>query len=135
MTVQVRIAAIVIILFLGTLGFWWWGLNDYRTTTAMVASLRVEMEKMKAHVQETERVLNAVDSLKSAILQGRAATDAALEESQRYIGNERLDRLERLLQEDLARRAGNNAAGGAAGGVPGAEGRGTGATATQRGGH
>lgn len=128
---SVRLVIIVIILFLGTLGFWWWGLTDYRETASAVANLRIEMEKMKAHVQETERVLAAVESLKVAIQDGRRVSDAALEESQCYIGNERLDRLERLLREDLDRRGSGNAAAGAAGRLSGASGRESGVTPTQ----
>lgn len=133
MNAPVRLVLVIIILFIGTLGFWWWGLTDYRETASAVAKLRVEMEKMKAHVQETERVLAAVESLKVAIQDGRRASDAALEESQCYIGNERLDRLERLLREDLARRGDNNATGGAYGRLSGATGVGKGATASQSG--
>lgn len=134
MNAPVRLVLVIIILFIGTLGFWWWGLTDYRETALAVANLRVEMEKMKAHVQETERVLAAVESLKVAIQDGRRASDAALEESQCYIGNERLDRLERLLQEDLDRRGNNNAAGGVVGSMPGTGGVGEGITASQSGG-
>lgn len=121
MTAAGRLSVILVVLFCGALGFWWWGLNDYRDTVAAVADLKIEMAKMKAHVRETERVLAAVESLKATIQNARSESDAALEDSKCFIGVERLDRLERLLQEDLDRRGGDNAAAGAACGLPGAK--------------
>lgn len=111
MTASGRLNIILVILFCGALGFWWWGLNDYRDTAQTVADLKIQMAKMQAHVQETERVLAAVESLKATIQSARSETDAALEDSRCYIGRERLDRLERLLQQDLDRRGSDNAAG------------------------
>lgn len=118
-----RLNVILIILFCGALGFWWWGWNDYRETTLAVMDLKIQMKKVQDHVKETERVLAAVESLKSTIQNARSEANAALEDSKCYIGVERLDRLERLLQDDLDRRGGNNAAGGAASGLQGAGGR------------
>lgn len=122
MTAAGRLNVILVVLFAGAMGFWWWGLNDYRDTALVVSTLKVEMEKMKAHVRETERVLAAVESLKSTIQSARSETNAALEDSRCYIGNERLDRLERLLQDDLVRRGGDNSAGGVTGRLQGAGG-------------
>lgn len=126
MTVTGRLNVVLVALFVGVLGFWWWGLNDYRDTTRDIASLRVELEKMKAHVVETERVLAAIELLKTSIQDVRDEADAALEDSKLYIGVERIDRLERLLQDDLARRGGGDASDGVAGGLSGAGGGGTG---------
>lgn len=122
MTASGRLNVILVALFCGALGFWWWGLNDYRDTAQTVSDLKVQMAKMQAHVQETERVLAAVESLKATIRDARSESNAALEDSKCYIGNERLDRLERLLQQDLDRRGGNNAARGNACGLSGAGG-------------
>lgn len=108
MTATGRLNIVLVILFCGALGFWWWGLSDYRETTVAVADLKIQMAKMQAHVQETERVLAAVESLKLTIQSARSETDAALEDSRCYIGIERLDRLERLLQQDLDRRGSDN---------------------------
>lgn len=122
MTAAGRLNIILTVLFCGALGFWWWGLNDYRDTAQTVTELKQQMAKMQAHVRETERVLAAVESLKATIQNGRNESNAALEDSQCYFGSERLDRLERLLQQDLDRRGGGNTAGGNARGLPGAGG-------------
>lgn len=132
MTAAGRLNVVLVILFCGALGFWWWGLNDYRDTAASVAALKIQMAKMENHVKETERVLAAVESLKDTIRDARSESNAALEDSRCYIGVERIDRLERLLQEDLYRRGGNNSAGGTAHGLSGAGGRESGAAASQR---
>lgn len=124
MIAQGKFAAVIVILFLGAMGFWWWGLNDYRETASRVADLTVEMEKMKAHVRETERVLRAVESIKTAIQNNRKETDAELANACRYSGSDRLDRIERLLEEDLSRRYGSGASGHSAGGLSGAGGSG-----------
>lgn len=117
MTVGWRFGAILVVLFAGVMGFWWWGLNDYRETAATVDRLEADMDKMRAHVAETERVLAAIDSLKEAVQNARKDADEALEDSRRYNGCERLDKLERLLEEDLDRRRSCGASEGVAGGL------------------
>lgn len=132
MTAIWRLPALLVVLFCGALCLWWWGLDDYRATAASVADLKIQMAKMEEHVRETERVLAAVESLKAAIQNVRSESDAALEDSKCYIGRERIDRLERLLQQDLDRRGSDNTAAGVAGGLPGAEGSTAGAATSQR---
>lgn len=114
MTAQTRLGVVLVVLFLGILGFWWWSLEDYRSTAAIVNRLEGDVRKLQEHVKETERVLAAVDSLKESIRSARSEANEALEESRCYIGVERLDRLERLLQQDYARRSGGSAPDGAA---------------------
>lgn len=130
---QAKFAVVIVMLFGGALGAWWWGLADYRGTMSELATLKSEfndqkkeMEKMRLHVEETEKVLKAVDSLKAAIQNERRATDEKLEDSRCYIGVERLDRLERLLEDDLARRGTCGASGDSAQGLRGAKGSGPG---------
>lgn len=124
-----RLEMVLTGLLVGSMVFWWWGLSEYRDTAARVGQLQTQladfaddMKKLQDHVKETERVLAAVDSLRTQIQNSRSVSDAELEDSRRYCGNERLDRLERLLEADLARRAGGDAACVPSGGLPGAEG-------------
>lgn len=122
MTAAGRLNIILVAMFCGVLGFWWWSLDDYRETSAAVALLKEDMIKMQNHVKETERVLAAIESLKDTVQNIRSESNAALEDSKCYIGVERIDRLERLLKQDLDRRGGDNASGRAASGLSGAAG-------------
>lgn len=126
-----KFAVVIIVMFLGVLFFWWYTLKDYRIMTAEVQDLRNHMQHMQKHVVESERLLRVLDSLKQEVRDARVQSDAALEDSCRLVGDERIDYLVRLLETDLARRGGADAADGAAGTVPGAGGRsgGSGASA------
>lgn len=135
-----RLEMVLAGLLVGVLVFWWWGLSEYRDTAAklgvlqeQVAEFQKDIGKLQNHVKETERVLAAVESLRNQIQYVRGEANAELENSRCYSGNERLERLERLLEADLARRSGGDAAGGASGGLSGARGSGRGFDASEGG--
>lgn len=117
-----HLAVIVVVMFLAVLFFWWYTLQDYRTMTADVRKLRADMATMQQHVTESAKLLEALSSLKQEVVNARAQSDAALEDSCRLVGDERIDYLTRLLETDLARRCGVDSANGSAGAVPGAGG-------------
>lgn len=118
-----KFAIVIIVMFLGVLFFWWYTLKDYRAMTAQVQDLTAKMQHMQKHVVESERLLRVLDSLKQEVRDARVQSDAALEDSCRFAGDERIDYLVRLLETDLARRGGIDAPGGVVGAVPGTGGR------------
>lgn len=119
MMANARFAVVVIILFAGALGLWWGGLNDYRETRQAVMRMQQEMDTMRVHMEESKRVLVAVDSLRVAVQSLRGVSDEALFKISRdFYGSERLEHIERLLEDDLARRNSYNTAGGVVGGLP-----------------
>lgn len=128
-----KFTVVIIVMFLGVLFFWWYTLKDYRAMTAEVQDLRNRMQHMQKHVVESERLLRVLDSLKQEVRDARVQFDAALEDSCRFVGDERIDYLVRLLETDLARRGGVDASGGSVGAMPGAGGSagGSGASAKE----
>lgn len=117
-----KLAVIVALLFVAVLVFWWFGLNEYRDMVHTVHRLESEMGAMREHVQETERVLAAVRSLELQVREARSEADEELANTMRYSGNDRIDRLERLLEADLANRHSPSCP--VTGGLPGAGGEG-----------
>lgn len=123
--VGTKLAIVIVVLCLGLLVIWWRTVQDQRDTAAEVMKLRSQMQAMQQHVLESQRLLEALDSLKQEVRDVRAQSNTELEASCRLAGDERLDYLVRLLETDLARRGGVDAARITSGSVSGA-GRGAG---------
>lgn len=127
-----KLAVVIIAMFLIVLFLWWYTLKDNRAMMAQVQDLTAKMQHMQKHVVESERLLRMLDSLKQEVRDARVQSDAALEDSCRLAGDERIDYLVRLLETDLARRGGVDAPGGSVGTMPGAGGSAGGSGASEK---
>lgn len=120
-----KLAVVIVVMFAAVLFFWWYTLSDYRAMTADMQELQGKMKAMQQHVLESQRLLQALDSLKQEVRDARAQSNMELEDSCRLAGDERLDYLVRLLETDLARRGSIDTSHVTSGSVSGA-GRGAG---------
>lgn len=109
--------AMVGVLVLVMLGGWWYLLGENRKLVADVSKLTTQMGLMKRHVEESKQLYEALNAIKQEVHNARVETDRALDASCNFAGTERMDYLMQLLEADLRRRAGDNAAGVSSGGV------------------
>lgn len=112
------------VLVLVLLGGWWYLLGKNRdlvatvtTLETTVTTLETQMSDVKKHVEESKKLYDALNAIKQEVRNARVETDRALDASCSFAGSERVDYLMQLLETDLLRRAGDNAACVPAGGV------------------
>lgn len=129
---SLKYAVAGVVAFLAILMLWWHMLGNYRSMQVDVQSLQANVQQMQKHVVESERLLRMLDSLKQEVRDARVQSNAALEDSCRLAGDERIDYLVRLLETDLARRGGVGAPGGVVGAVPGTGGSAGGSGASEK---
>lgn len=115
----IKYAIIMVLLFGGAMGFWWIGLNHYKALQHEVSLLNAELLILKNQAVEAERVIAAMTALERRVLDARQKADGELAKSLHSFGSDRIDKLERLLEADRARRDGATA-GSVNGAVPGA---------------
>lgn len=98
------LVCVVVVMFLSVLGMWWYTLTDNRKMGTDLAALQMQMAVMKRHLEESQQMLVAIESIKKEVRNAREQTEKELAASGALAGDERLDYLLRLLEADLARR-------------------------------
>lgn len=110
-----KMVILIAALSLAVMGMWWAALDNYRNAMERVGELQTKLDTaigdvdaFKARMREGDRVIKAVRELELQVQVARREADEEFAESMRYFGNDRMDRLERLLEADLARRDKNS---------------------------
>lgn len=101
---DVRLGIVCAVFLLAIVGFWWYALSDYRDMAVSISRLKADMTKMQQHVVTSEKILSTLENLKAEVRDAREAADERLERVSSFAGDERLDELIRLLNEDRVRR-------------------------------
>lgn len=101
---------VVIVVVIGTvLGVWFYTMSENRSLVADVTRLKSEMIQVRTHMEESQKLYEALNTIKQEVRSAREQVDQQLDESYRYSGNERMEYLMQLLEADLERRADGDA--------------------------
>ncbi|MBD5585562.1 MAG: hypothetical protein HDQ88_10805 [Clostridia bacterium] len=98
---------------------WWYYSGSYQALQDKVAQLEVNVSVMQKHINESDRVLTAMKTLAQEVKNARVESEEDLADACRVSGDERYDKLMRLLEADFSRRYGDSAPCGINGSVPG----------------
>lgn len=122
-----KLVVVLGLMFVGALGLWMWTSADNKALLVRLgqmqsvidanqtanAQLDARIKLMEKHVEESNRVLAAVELLKAEVYNARKQTEQQLSKATEYLGNDRIDYLVRLLDEDRDRRKAPASANGA----------------------
>lgn len=117
-----KLAVVLAVMLAVVLGVWWYYSGSYQAMQDKVALLETNVAVMQRHINESERILTAMKTLAQEVKNARMQSDADLAAACRSSGDERYDRLMRLLEADLSRRHSDSAAGSSHGAMPGTAG-------------
>lgn len=89
------LVVVIVVLFLSTLGMWWYTLNDNKVMAKDIVLLRKDMDEVQKHVEDSKRIDMALEAIRKEI-QGKKAEDI------------RYDYLVEIVEKDVEMHCGQN---------------------------
>lgn len=100
-----RLFIVLAVMLAAILGFWWNTLSHINSSAATLAKYQTDIDELQKHVKKTEQALSEIEKLRHEVADAKRENEMRLLEAASFCGNERLDYLERVLNEDACRRA------------------------------